>query len=151
RPLHIRLQRFEVHYKAPLEGSRVSRPVDSASFVLERLCCNVKVGVVPACGQAYRPGFEVRPMLKSVSGAVDPVLRTRTPARDGPYQSATRNDEAAAFESDRLGEPPFALLVALDRTERPAVPFRDPEVEFLHVLVLAQRLGRTVHHHATRF
>src|SRR6185436_708086 len=45
-------------------------------------------------------------------------------------------------------QPALAPLVGLHVAEALALGAADAEVEFLHVLVLAQRLGIAVHHHA---
>src|SRR5262245_11687388 len=50
-----------------------------------------------------------------------------------------------------LSQPALAPPVVLALAERFAAAFRDAEVEFLHVLVLAQRLGVAVEHHAAAF
>src|ERR671920_2467642 len=49
------------------------------------------------------------------------------------------------------GQPALAALVALHLAERLAVTLRYTEVEFLHVLVLAQHMRKPVHHHAAGF
>src|SRR6266481_2885763 len=50
-----------------------------------------------------------------------------------------------------LRQPALAPPVVLALAERLAPPFRHAEVEFLHVLVLAQGLGIAVEHHAAAF
>src|SRR5438445_104536 len=62
-----------------------------------------------------------------------------------PYGAASH---AGWTLPDRSGEPAFAAFVVLGVAERLPLAFGDTEIEFLHVLVLAQRLGGTVHHDA---
>src|SRR3989442_15144651 len=50
--------------------------------------------------------------------------------------------------SVKLRQPPLAPPVMLALAERFAATFGDPEVELLDVLVLAERLGLAVEHHA---
>src|SRR6202171_3654480 len=54
----------------------------------------------------------------------------------------------AGDDDDKLRQPSLAALVMLHVAERLALAFGDAEIEFLHVLVLAQRLRLAVHHDA---
>src|SRR6266705_5398998 len=67
----------------------------------------------------------------------------RRPSKHDPPEPLSTGPGAA-----HLRKPALAATIVLGVAERLASPARDAEVEFLHVLIVGERLGLAVEHHA---
>ena len=102
----------------------------------------------PCIGPSFIPQGRPRPVLTQDEGSDQ---------RDHPDPSKSRNYTTAALmvrQAHHEGyylQPALAAAIALHVAERPAAFAGDAEVEFAHILVIAQRARRAVEHDAPAF